>query len=113
MQKEWPNCSKIVYSHLWGSQRRSSWTGTHTSPLPSSEHCANNWRFCKTSVLPITHRQMGNISKNQLFLFHLIPSYYILFLLFWGCKASSGWVIQGGSRSQKGKRGRKRGGGER
>src|SRR6266850_3414124 len=24
------------------------------------------------------------ISKNQLFLFHLIPSYYILFLLFWG-----------------------------
>src|SRR5882672_12073846 len=28
------------------------------------------------------------------------------------CKASSGWVIQGGSRSQKGKRGRKRGGGE-
>ena len=26
----------------------------------------------------------GCISKNQLFLFHLIPSYYILFLLFWG-----------------------------
>src|SRR6267142_115484 len=25
-----------------------------------------------------------SISKNQLFLFHLIPSYYILFLLFWG-----------------------------
>ena len=24
------------------------------------------------------------ISKNQHFLFHLIPSYYILFLLFWG-----------------------------
>ena len=24
------------------------------------------------------------ISKNQLFLFHLIQSYYILFLLFWG-----------------------------
>src|SRR6266850_5821460 len=28
------------------------------------------------------------------------------------CKASSGWVIQGGSRSQKGKQGCKRGGGE-
>jgi len=25
-----------------------------------------------------------NISKNQHFLFHLIQSYYILFLLFWG-----------------------------
>src|SRR6267142_1751226 len=25
-----------------------------------------------------------DISKNQHFLFHLIPSYYILFLLFWG-----------------------------
>jgi len=27
---------------------------------------------------------LQDISKNQHFLFHLIQSYYILFLLFWG-----------------------------
>jgi len=34
-------------------------------------------------MLP-TATMVKYISKNQLFLFHLIPSYYILFLLFWG-----------------------------
>jgi len=30
------------------------------------------------------HMYKESISKNQHFLFHLIQSYYILFLLFWG-----------------------------
>ena len=39
-----------------------------------------------SSVVRISkiNTNIQHISKNQLFLFHLIPSYYILFLLFWG-----------------------------
>ena len=33
---------------------------------------------------PIVQTSPVHISKNQHFLFHLIQSYYILFLLFWG-----------------------------
>jgi len=36
----------------------------------------------KKTVIPLEYQSY--ISKNQHFLFHLIQSYYILFLLFWG-----------------------------
>src|SRR6267142_5859275 len=60
MRKEWQSCSRIEYSRLWGSQRRLSQIGTHALPWHSSENYANNWRLLKTSVPPITHRQMGS-----------------------------------------------------
>src|SRR6266850_2522316 len=46
---------------------------------PSKVMGISEWLRTLTSV-----RQVQNISKNQHFLFHLIQSYYILFLLFWG-----------------------------
>src|SRR6266850_1884164 len=55
-----------------------------------ARHCSPSLTFITditTSALP---KKIGtNISKNQHFLFHLIPSYYILFLLFWGKKGIS------------------------
>src|SRR6266850_5999257 len=51
------------------------------APTPSVQPTppANSQPAANHTTAPSAH-----ISKNQLFLFHLIQSYYILFLLFWG-----------------------------
>ena len=69
-------------------------------PLPSSsspqKHLTHrpvltmrSRRFClscylKTKWIALTREAKCYISKNQHFLFHLIQSYHILFVLFWG-----------------------------
>ena len=58
--------------------------------LTSALHCIQPPQRDKEELLSYHQRPLQLdeaavvISKNQHFLFHLIQSYYILFLLFWG-----------------------------
>src|SRR6267142_6354680 len=76
-------------------------TPSTTDTFPTSaSHAATDspvWLSGSNSTMTVQHRASQTltalnrchtlptyISKNQHFLFHLIQSYYILFLLFWG-----------------------------
>ena len=73
-----PDIAKILLN--WRKHR----THWHSSPTRISCHChclPNSLVWSQRKLL-CRHCIAIHISKNQLFLFHLIPSYYILFLLF-------------------------------
>ena len=76
----WP-CWKEAMDHKIGSLKHAG-TWTTVPHLPGKNIVRCKWVFrLKQKVDGSVDKY---ISKNQHFLFHLIQSYYILFLLFWG-----------------------------